>query len=1083
MKSSSPRPPRGHDYVHDLHDMSWDDPGGDTLDVQPGYVPVQIFSGGKWGSQFQYAYLDTWTTGAKWSAWTETGRAKSGQPTLTSAYALAGSLDGAAAYFFGNESMEIPTTGVTITPGGTASTTLTADEANAQRVWISSPRWASGKAGTAVKISLQNFATRWFNSLIGQDSCNERTKGFGDWTSAGTATQTRSLTIPARPRRGARTSCGQTMRTTRLGCPSSHPSKCAHSLPNRPFSRPPYDLYFTGRVPTDGHRKRVLLYQRFASAGQPAYAGGFTKANGWSLKRSWRVNADGKFRSDGWLEGRTAWYCLWYAGDSEHWGAWTSVDQGAVLQRHEVMRAQTRDIQEGVIVGHGHAAARRIILVIAVVALSLARCGCGRGERAKRRHPVGRREACRRASRHKDGGRARRLRGPGGASPVASTPESGRHHPRRRLRPSGRPPGRIRSPHRPRSGPQSGTDRRRQRRVVRLRTGCDSLGIHGDGRDRSVFLRRRTGGKGQRRHLGSAIDKASGARPEQRELDRDDLLRLHSRLRRRTARRRRSLPREWDSAEVWLHGADGLSALNAGCTVSQTYASWSTSIAALWGLYDTAVVNFWTNQGLETPIDARVGPTVSDLTFVDAQHGWGVGRKGTIVATADGGLTWIRQDSGTTLDLSSVSFCDTLHGWALGSADVYGSDTQALLVTTNGGITWTIQDPNTDYPLHDVCAIDPSQAVAVGAYYFNGHAIVMRTTDGGSSWQQTLETTVTDPSYERTVLLSVDFADATHGWAVGEHDTLAGGQRGSVYVTTDGGATWTMQDAGTAGVMLSIEAIDATHACAVGRSGVTRTTDGGSNLVQPRDRVEAQRRGLRRRDARLGRRRLHGVPPHHGRGRDWADISSSWDVSAYDVVEFTDALHGWIGTSSARLTDTSNGGSSLRATGFRAEQAAAQLLAVTSPRWASCRPGAAVKLRLHGYPAQLAALPSAATRPTQSLSSRRPIQSSRRAAPQTSTFSSRSRRRPSRATPTGTTSSMGTVSSCATLSRSARSTPPGPASPRARPSAQAGSSRCRGTRAARPARASAYTSGCTRASRVCRRSGIRNRRAGCLSAT
>lgn len=613
------------------------------------------------------------------------------------------------------------------------------------------------------------------------------------------------------------------------------------------------------------------------------------------------------------------------------------------------MRAQTRDIQEGTIVGHGRAAARRIVLVITVVALLLAGAAAAA---ASGRNAVIQWEGVK----------------PAGAPPTTRTAAA----PAASAARAALPPSRVLNPAAitldgdfvPLGGLLAGsgalTGHVVDRNLGPIVGGNVEWYVYGQDATASGFTV--TDATGAYSCGGVPEAKGNGA-----------IWALPSTRTWALGRSSASWTgttsfdftpgsagvqlvaggpySEWDSAEVWLHGADGLSALNAGCTVSQTYASWSTSIAALWGLYDTAVVNFWTNQGLETPIDARVGPTVSDLTFVDAQHGWGVGRKGAIVATADGGLTWIRQDSGTTLDLSSVSFCDTLHGWALGSADVYGSDTQALLVTTNGGITWTPQDPNTDYPLHDVCAIDPSQAVAVGAYYFNGHAIVMRTTDGGSSWQQTLETTVTDPSYERTVLLSVDFADATHGWAVGEHDTLAGGQRGSVYVTTDGGATWTMQDAGTAGVMLGVEAIDSTHACAVGWSGVTRTTDGGSTWSNPG--IGSKLRDVDFVDATHGWAvgdYMEFLRTTDG-GATWADISSGWDVSAYDVVEFTDALHGWIGTSSARLTDTSNGGSSLRATGFRAEQADAQLLAVTSPRWASCRPGAAVKLRVHGYPA------------------------------------------------------------------------------------------------------------------------------------
>ncbi len=33
-----------------------------------------------------------------------------------------------------------------------------------------------------------------------------------------------------------------------------------------------------------------------------------------------------------------------------------------------------------------------------------------------------------------------------------------------------------------------------------------------------------------------------------------------------------------------------------------------------------------------------------DVCFVDEHHGWAVGENSTIIATTDGGKTWIKQD-------------------------------------------------------------------------------------------------------------------------------------------------------------------------------------------------------------------------------------------------------------------------------------------------------------------------------------------------------------------------------------------------------------------------------------------------------
>ncbi len=52
--------------------------------------------------------------------------------------------------------------------------------------------------------------------------------------------------------------------------------------------------------------------------------------------------------------------------------------------------------------------------------------------------------------------------------------------------------------------------------------------------------------------------------------------------------------------------------------------------------------------------------------------------------TLDGGLTFTRQPSGTSHDLSDILFIDQRTGWAVGSDGL-------ILYTFNGGDYWTIQ--------------------------------------------------------------------------------------------------------------------------------------------------------------------------------------------------------------------------------------------------------------------------------------------------------------------------------------------------------------------------------------------------------
>jgi photosystem II stability/assembly factor-like uncharacterized protein len=66
------------------------------------------------------------------------------------------------------------------------------------------------------------------------------------------------------------------------------------------------------------------------------------------------------------------------------------------------------------------------------------------------------------------------------------------------------------------------------------------------------------------------------------------------------------------------------------------------------------------------------------IFFVDAQHGWLVGRAGTVLHSADAGRSWTRQDTGTTRDLSRVFAIDADTAW------VAGNDA-AVLATVTGG--------------------------------------------------------------------------------------------------------------------------------------------------------------------------------------------------------------------------------------------------------------------------------------------------------------------------------------------------------------------------------------------------------------
>jgi photosystem II stability/assembly factor-like uncharacterized protein len=83
----------------------------------------------------------------------------------------------------------------------------------------------------------------------------------------------------------------------------------------------------------------------------------------------------------------------------------------------------------------------------------------------------------------------------------------------------------------------------------------------------------------------------------------------------------------------------------------------------------------------DTQYSGATVPWLCDAAFVDASTGWVVGERGTVLRTADDGLTWTTVTVPTHEDLTAVWFTGAANGWIVG-------DGAAMLHTTDGGATW-----------------------------------------------------------------------------------------------------------------------------------------------------------------------------------------------------------------------------------------------------------------------------------------------------------------------------------------------------------------------------------------------------------
>ena len=259
------------------------------------------------------------------------------------------------------------------------------------------------------------------------------------------------------------------------------------------------------------------------------------------------------------------------------------------------------------------------------------------------------------------------------------------------------------------------------------------------------------------------------------------------------------------------------------------------------------------------------------VSFTDANTGTAVGDGGTILRTTDGGNKWIKQSSGTTLDLMGVSFTEANIGTVVG----YGwNDSYCegiILRTIDGGKNWESQSVDS-IELQDVCYTDANTGTAVG-YDRNGdQSVILRTTDGGDNW-------INQSSLKTNIIRDICFTDANTGTAVGKiwsggvhgggiiHRTIDGGKNwscqlkdttvgyggfmgvcftdaytgtvvggslfnseGTILRTTNGGNDWINQSSGTTNILYGVSFADANNGAAVSYGGIIiMTTDGGNN--------------------------------------------------------------------------------------------------------------------------------------------------------------------------------------------------------------------------------------------------------------
>lgn len=199
---------------------------------------------------------------------------------------------------------------------------------------------------------------------------------------------------------------------------------------------------------------------------------------------------------------------------------------------------------------------------------------------------------------------------------------------------------------------------------------------------------------------------------------------------------------------------------------------------------------------------------LNGVHFVDRLHGWAVGDQGTILATNNAGLTWVKMNSlSTGYTLNAVFFATGSHGFVVGSAG-------RILESTDGGLTWTVRtgiDTDSGASLNDIAFVDDKTGFIVG----NG-GLILRTRDGGANWTRYLPGVTS--SNLLTVSATIQPGPDTTAWAMGASGTSVD--------TEDGGASWQIVATPFINDATGVTRPTRDQAFAVGVGNVTATTVG-----------------------------------------------------------------------------------------------------------------------------------------------------------------------------------------------------------------------------------------------------------------